>query len=178
MRPNEGKNHSSSYLTLEEPSLLTKNNVFTILSSLRKSQSAGQTKAQAKNLLHEVHHLTTSRECYTTCISLLKQELMQRFQVILAQIRKFNQEALIIAYKNKLRKCIHTLLSCYENLAFVTILSQNFYVVKRWTAEGLSFLANIEKGYLGFQEPKSRRLRLDLRKSFAENFRQSGSETE
>lgn len=171
LRPNEAKTHSSSYLTLDEPSLLTKNNVFTILSSLRKSQSAGQSKAHAKSLLHEVHHLGTARSCYTTCISLLKRDLLSRFKVILTQIRNFNQESLVSAYKNKLRRTLHMLLSCYENLAFVTILSQNFYAVKRWTAEGLSFLSNIEKGYLGFEAPKAKRLRLDLTKSFMDNFK-------
>lgn len=123
-----------------------------------------------------MHHLSTARDCYTSCISLLKEDLFTRFKVILAQIRNFNQESLITAYKHKLRRTIHTLLSCYENLAFVTILSQNFYVVKRWTAEGLSFLSNVEKGYLGFEAPKAARLNLDLRKSFAENFRTNDAE--
>lgn len=120
-----------------------------------------------------MHHLNTARECYFTCISLLKQELSSRFEVILAQVRKFNQEPLLVAYRKKVRRTIHILLSSYENLAFVTILGQNFYAVQRWAAEGLSFLANVEKGLLGFQEPKSRRLKIDLKKSFIENFKQN-----
>ena len=173
MRPDEGKNNSASCLTLDEPSILTKNNIFTILSSLRKSHGSSQSKAQAKNLLHEVHHLKTAGNCYMTCISLLKNDLLNKFKIILAQIRKYNQEALIIAYKNKLKKTIHTLMSCYENLTFVTILNQNFYSVKKWTAEALSFLSNIEKGYLGFQEQRSQRLKINFNKSFSENFQQN-----
>lgn len=169
MRPNETKNISQ--ISLDEPSLLTKNNIFTILTSLRKSQGSSQSKVQAKNMLHEVHHLRNAQNCYMTCISLLKKTLESKFKVILNQIRKYNQEALIKAYKTQLSKTIHTLLSCYENMAFVTILSQNFYGVKKWTKEGLSFLANVEKGYLGFYEPKNKRIKIDLKKSFSDNFK-------
>jgi hypothetical protein len=175
LRPDEGKNHSGSYLTLDEPSMLTKNNIFTILSSLRKSQGSSQLKAQTKNLLHEVHHLKTASDCYITCISLLKDDLMNKFKIILSQIRKYNQDSILIAYKNKIKKTIHTLISCYENLAFVTILNQNFYSVKKWTGEALSFLSNIEKGYLGFQQPKSKRLKINFNKSFSENFNQNSN---
>jgi hypothetical protein len=113
-----------------------------------------------------------------TCVSLLKKTLESKFKVILNQIRKYNQEALVNAYKTQLSKTIHTLLSCYENLAFVTILSQNFYGVKKWTNEGLSFLANAEKGYLGFHESKSRRIKVNLTKSFSENFKKGGMAAE
>ena len=158
-------------MSLEEPSLLTKNNIFTILSGLRKSQNSSQSKIQTKNMLHEVHHLRTARHCYMSCVSLLKQILQSKFKVILEQINKYNQQPLIQAYKRQLSKTIHMLLSCYENLSFVTILSQNFHAVQRWTVEGLGFLANVEKGFLGFFEPKNKRIKVDLRKKFSGNFK-------
>ena len=100
---------------------------------------------------------------------------MKRFKIILEQIKKYNQESLTIAYKHQVKKTIHTLLSAYENISFVTILSQNFYSVKKWTAEGLSFLANVEKGMIGFYQPKNKRLNIDFKKSFSENFKSNFS---
>ena len=169
------KNLSVSSLTLEEPSLLTKNNIFTVLTSLKKS--IGVNKLKLRNNLHEINHLNTALNSFAMSISLIKRDIFENFRPILKQIKIYKNESLINTYKTQLKRLVQFALSCYENLSFLQILKENFFEAVKSAQQGLDFLANVEKGFLGFAGRPSRRLKISLKDNFLANFRKSHAQS-
>lgn len=163
------KNALMMSVTLEESSIINKNNIFTVLTSLQKS--LGNQKVKPKNNLHELNHLRQSIQAFETCLQILKVEIFENFKPILNQIRNFNEESLKTAYKIQFKKMLTFIFSCYENLTFLQILNQNFFKAINYSKEGLCFISNIEKGILGFSKIKSERLKINLKESFITNFK-------
>lgn len=115
--------------------------------------------------------MNSAIHAFDSALSLLKLEISENLKPILAQIRIYKQEALKKAYRRQFKGLVRFLISCYENLGFLNLLNQDFYRAVGIVREGLAFIGNIERGFVGFGEAKGKRVLLDFKVGLAESLK-------
>lgn len=159
-------------MIIEEPSLIKQNNIFSIISSLKKSMGQNSKSGMtSQTKIKETNHLKTGIRAFDSCLKLLKSEILENLKPILVQIRIYKQEALKTAYRRQFKALVRYLMSCYENLSFLNLLNQDLYRAVTVAKEGLAFLGNIERGFVGFASSVGQRLKLDFNMSLGENLK-------